>query len=98
MKIILRGTNNDYVNFENIFKIVREKPRSFDDDDKMYRIMAYLGVTSEYSYGEIELFKGTEAQMKNWDAWFCGEMVSIPPGTPVVILDPARLAYWGQDN
>ena len=67
MKIILRGLNGAYVNFDNVFKIEIRKPH---EEGNPWRVIAYDGVTSEWDYGECDLFAGTEEAANAWMQWF----------------------------
>ena len=78
MKIILKGLNGEFVNFDNVFKIDVDKP--FEEGNP-WKVIAYSGSGSdEYDYGECLLFQGTEEEVKKWQEAFVITMLEINPG------------------
>ena len=85
MKIILKGLNGAFVNFDNVFKIDVIKPYN---EENPWKVMAYSGREAvRYDNGECILFQGTEEEVKNWEKGFLRKLCSIDQKTKLVLID-----------
>ena len=86
MKIVLRGLNGEFVNFDNVFKIEVVGP---------HKVIAYHGShAGGYNDNECILFEGTEDEVKQWQFVFevrIKEIVSNLKGSVHVIDCPNLL-------
>ena len=68
MKIILKGLNGEFVNFDNVFKISVLNPELSKEP---YKVMAHSGSDAGgYNDNECILFKGTEEEVNQWQDKF----------------------------
>ena len=83
MKIILKGLNSEFVNFDNVFKIEVIEPN---------KVIAYHGShAGGYNDNECILFQGTEEEVENWQKDFQKKLSDIPYGTTLVIVETENL-------
>ena len=89
MKIIFKGLNGEFVNFDNVFKIDVSKP--FEEGNP-WKVIAYSGYEFElYNHGKCILFQGTEEEVKNWQEHLQKTIADIPYGTSLIILETESL-------
>ena len=85
MKIILKGLNGAFVNFDNVFKIDVHKP--FEEGNP-WKVIAHSGYEFErYDHGECILFQGTEEEVKNWEKGFLRKLCSIDASAKLALID-----------
>ena len=84
MKIILKGLNGAFVNFDNVFKIDVIKPYK---EENPWKVMAYSGREAiRYDNGECILFQGTEEEVKNWEGLFEETITEVRPNQGLAII------------